>query len=119
VKRRCTLAWNSSLSSNSWRKKVVNRRKSVKDWRSSILRRHYQMLMSVSGAVRLKKEGKRWRMNLMSAGRGVATLSTKRLLPERHPQPSGQLVQVNRIPGRLSWKVTISVSQNKSMFLYY
>jgi hypothetical protein len=28
----------------------------------------------ISGAVRLKKEGKRWRMNLMSAGQGVATL---------------------------------------------
>jgi hypothetical protein len=48
-----------------------------------------------------KKEGKRWRMNLMSAGRGVATLSTKRLLPERHPQATGPLAQVYRIPGRL------------------
>jgi hypothetical protein len=42
----------------------------------------------------LKKEGKRWRMNVMSAGRGVATLSTKRLLPERQPQASGPLAQV-------------------------
>jgi hypothetical protein len=28
------------------------------------------MLVSISGAVCLKKEGKQWRMNLMSANRG-------------------------------------------------
>jgi hypothetical protein len=44
----------------------------------------------------------------------VATLSTKRLLPERQPQASGPLAQV-----RLWWKVTISVSENKSMFVFY
>jgi hypothetical protein len=60
-----------------------------------------------------------WRMNLMSTGQVVATLSTKRILPERHPQASGPLAQVYRIPGRLCWKVTISVSENKSMFLFY
>ena len=35
-----------------------------------MVRRHSQMLVSISGAVLLKKEGKRWRMNLMSAGQG-------------------------------------------------
>jgi hypothetical protein len=74
------------------------------------------MLVSISGAVRLKREGKRWRMNLMSAGRGVATLSTKTLLPERHPLSSGPLAQVKPIPGRLCWKVTVSVLENKLMF---
>jgi len=33
---------------------------------------------------------------------GVATLATKRLLPERHPQASGPLAQVYRKPDRLS-----------------
>jgi hypothetical protein len=66
-----------------------------------MVRRHYQMLVSISGAVRLKKEGKQWRMNLMSAGQGVTTLSTKRLLPEWHLQASGLLVQVYHILGRL------------------
>jgi hypothetical protein len=50
---------------------------------------------------------------------GVATQSTKRLLPERHPQASGPLAQVYRIPGRLCWKVTISVSEIKSMVFFY
>jgi hypothetical protein len=66
-----------------------------------------------------KKGRERWRMNHMSVGRGVAALSTKRLVPERHPQATGPLAQVNCIPGRLCWKVTISVSENKSMFLFH
>ena len=39
--------------------------------KKQMVRRHYQMLVSISGAVRLKKEGKRWRTNLMSVGRGL------------------------------------------------
>jgi len=35
------------------------------------VRRHCQMLVSISGAVCLKKEGKRWRMNLTSASQGL------------------------------------------------
>ena len=58
-----------------------------------------------------------------------------RLLPERYPQVSRPLAQVYRKLGRLfshnimygismkigrlCWKVTISVSENKSMFLFY
>jgi len=33
-----------------------------------MVRRHCQMLVPISGAVRLKKEGKRWKMNLMCSG---------------------------------------------------
>jgi hypothetical protein len=36
-----------------------------------MVRRHCQMLVSISGAVHLKKEGKRWKMNLISASRGL------------------------------------------------
>jgi len=42
----------------------------------------------------------------------MATLWTKRLIPERHPQASGSLAQVFRKPGRLCWKVTISYKTN-------
>jgi len=35
------------------------------------VRRHCQMLVSISGAVRLKNKRKVWRMNFMSAGRGL------------------------------------------------
>jgi hypothetical protein len=47
------------------------------------------------------------------------TLATERLLPERQPQASGPLPQVYRKPGRLCWKVTISVSENNSTFWFY
>ena len=49
----------------------------------------------------------------------MATLANKRLLPERHLQASGPLAQVYRKPGRLCWKETVPVSENKSMFLFY
>jgi hypothetical protein len=65
-------------------------------------------LVSISGAVLLKMEGKRWRINLMSVGRGsdiqfagVATLATKGLGSEQHSQASGPLAQVYRKPKRL------------------
>jgi hypothetical protein len=45
--------------------------------------------------------------------------ATKRLRPERNPQASGPLAQVYRKPGRLCCKITISVSENKSKFLFY
>jgi hypothetical protein len=35
-----------------------------------------------------------------------------------HPQASGSLAQVCHIPGRLCWKITISVLENKSNFYY-
>jgi hypothetical protein len=50
---------------------------------------------------------------------GVTTLATKRLRPEWHPQASRLLAQVYRKPGRLCLKIAISVSKNKSKFLFY
>jgi len=49
----------------------------------------------------------------------VATLATKKLRPEWHPQASGPLAQVYCKTGRLCCKITISVSENKSKFLFY
>ena len=69
------------------------------------------------GAYGWEKVSQKWGSDTGCSG--VATLATKRLLPEQHPQASGPLAQVYRIPGRLCWKVTISVSENKSMFLFY
>ena len=37
------------------------------------MRTHCQMLVFISGAVRLKKEGERWRMNIMSASKDFVT----------------------------------------------
>jgi hypothetical protein len=83
-----------------------------------MVRRHCEMLASISGVVLLKKEGKRRRMRSSTGCSGVATLATKRLLPKRHSQASGPRSQVYRKPGRVCWKVTTSVLQNKSMFLF-
>jgi hypothetical protein len=73
------------------------------------------------GSLREHLDGKRFCNNeeVIQGCSRVATLATKRLLPERHPHTSGPLVQVYCKPGRLCSKSTISVLENKSMFLFY
>jgi hypothetical protein len=77
------------------------------------------MLVSISGAVRLKGRETLENEPHERRPRTSITSATKRLPPERHPQASGPLASVYRKPGRLCLKVTISVLENNSTFWFY